>query len=194
MPFQRVAVVFQSLPGNLSSNFRALGLRWWRILTCISRSDGPSFSRMFAWRNATLVNRTRRTGPNTLFALPRNRCRIRRLSVLWYTTQRSYTYQNSNCTFAFRLFLLLVWFFFSRTYIPISFYRTDIREDANTHMAILCKYLSRSTHTAVDWISQTGFSASGISFSRHAPTSCLQRYWDLFIPLVTYTFSSFNAN
>ena len=28
-------------------------------------------------------------------------------------------------------------------YIPIRFYRIDIREDANTHMAILCKYLSK---------------------------------------------------
>ena len=41
-----------------------------------------------------------------------------------------------------------------RTYIPISFHRIDIREGANTHKAIWCKYLSRSVHTEVNWISR----------------------------------------
>ena len=47
-------------PGDLSSNFKAWGLRWWRILTCSLPSDGPLFSRMFAWRSAAFVRRTRR--------------------------------------------------------------------------------------------------------------------------------------
>ena len=50
---------------DLSSNFKALGLRWWRMLTCIFPSDGPLLSRILAWRSVDFVNRTRRIGPNT---------------------------------------------------------------------------------------------------------------------------------
>ena len=50
---------------DLSSNFIAQGLRWWGSLTCIFPSDNPLFSRMYAWRCVALVNRTRRSGPNT---------------------------------------------------------------------------------------------------------------------------------
>ena len=110
-------------------------------------------------------------------ALPRNRYKIWRLSVLRYTTQLSYTFHNSNCTFAFIFLRLFVWLFFQpssaemstqrRTYIPISFKRTDIREDANTRKAIWCKYLSRSIYTAVDRIYQTGFCLWHFFFSTH---------------------------
>ena len=48
-----------------------------------------------------------------LCALPRNRCRIQRPSVLRYTTQLSYTFHNSNCTFVMTLFRLFVWLFFN---------------------------------------------------------------------------------
>ena len=37
-------------------------------------------------------------------AVPWNRCRIWRLSVLWYTNQLSYTFHNSNCTLSSHLF------------------------------------------------------------------------------------------
>ena len=57
---------------SLSSNFKALGLRWWGSLTSIFFSDGPLFSRMFAWRSATLVNRSRRVGPKTFVASVRS--------------------------------------------------------------------------------------------------------------------------
>ena len=50
---------------DLSSNFIGQGLRWWGTLTCILFSDGPLFSRMFAWRSAALVNRTRQISPKT---------------------------------------------------------------------------------------------------------------------------------
>ena len=101
-------------------------------------------------------------------ALPRSRCRIWRLSVLWYSTQLSlatgFPVQYSYCAFTFillRLFCLVVlqvrkWHS-APNWLPFSFKRTDIRENANTHKAIWCKYLSRSIYTAVDWISQTGF-------------------------------------
>ena len=39
--------------------------RWWELLTWFFPSDGPLLSRMFAWRSAALVNRTRRIGPET---------------------------------------------------------------------------------------------------------------------------------
>ena len=48
---------------DLSSNFKAYGLRWWGTLTWIFPSYGPLFSRMLAWRCAAFVNRTRRIIP-----------------------------------------------------------------------------------------------------------------------------------
>ena len=85
------------------------------------------------------------------FTLPGNRCRIWRLSVLCYTTQLHFCLHPSSAS------CLVVLQPSSaemstqrRTYIPVSFYRTDIREDANTHKAIWCKYLSRSIRTADD--------------------------------------------
>ena len=39
-------------------------------------------------------------------------------------------------------------------YIPIRFYRIDIREDANTHKAIACKYISSSIYTVVEEVCQ----------------------------------------
>ena len=55
---------------DLSSNFEAYGLRWWRTLTRIFPSDGPLFSRMFAWRCVAFVNRTRRVGSKTFVLFP----------------------------------------------------------------------------------------------------------------------------
>ena len=73
-------------------------------------SDGPLFSRMFAWRSAVLVNRTR-SGPKSFCALPRKRYRFWRLSVLRYATQLSYIFHNCHCTFVttlLRLFICLL--------------------------------------------------------------------------------------
>ena len=47
-----------------------------------------------------------------VLVLPRNRQRIWRLSVLWHTTQQSYTFHKCNCTFVTTLFRLFVWLFF----------------------------------------------------------------------------------
>ena len=94
--------------GDLSSNFTAKGLRWWIIFDLYFTQRQTFISSDV---RLTRVDRTRRIGSNTLFALPGNRCRIWRLSVLWHTTQLSYTFHNSNCTLAstlFRLFLLVV--------------------------------------------------------------------------------------
>ena len=44
-----------------SSNFGALGLRWWGSLAQIFPSDG-FWSRMLAWRTTAFVNRTHRIG------------------------------------------------------------------------------------------------------------------------------------
>ena len=41
-------------------------------------------------------------------------------------------------------------------YIPFRTYKTDIRQDANSHQVIQCEYLSRSFCTAVGGTSQTG--------------------------------------
>ena len=73
-------------------------------------SDGPLFSRMFAWRSAVLVNRTR-SGPESFCALPRKRYRFWRLSVLRYATQLSYIFHYCHCTFVttlLRLFICLL--------------------------------------------------------------------------------------
>ena len=96
-------------------------------------------------------------------ALPRNQYRFWRLSVLEYTTQLSHIFHFSHCTFVTSPFSA----FYSvvpqpssaeistqrRTYNPILTYKTDIREDANSHKVIECKNLSTSFCMAVDWTS-----------------------------------------
>ena len=44
---------------------------------------------------------------------------------------------------------------YHRIFNPMQIYRIEIREDANNHKVIWCKYLSRSLCTAVDWTSPT---------------------------------------
>ena len=104
-----------------------------------------------------------------------------------------------------------------RNYILFPPFSTDIREDAKSHRVIYCKYLSRSFCTAVGWASQTGFCISGSFFStyffllvwwRRGWSNCWCRLFTIIvsetalvssrtlafcIPLVTNTFSSFNA-
>ena len=58
---------------------------------------------MFVWRNAALVNRTRRVGSNTLLPFPEIVVDSGGSVFLWYTTQLSHTFHNSNCTFVFRV-------------------------------------------------------------------------------------------
>ena len=91
--------------------------------------------------------------------LPRNRCRILRVSVLGYSTVVHFSQKQLHfCHHPFFGFLFGCSSTFQcgnehsapNTYIPIQFKSIDIREDANTHKAIWGKYLSRSIDTAVD--------------------------------------------
>ena len=58
-----------------------------------------------------------------------------------------------------------------RIYNPIQTYRIDIREDANSHKVIKCKYFSRSFCTAVDRTSHRCSQASEVLFPRRTSTS-----------------------
>ena len=139
-------------------------------------TERQTFSWMFAWRNAALVNRTRRTGPNT--CVPFLEIFTESGGSVSCDTQLNcralLTMATALLSSPFLGYLLVVLKPSSaglstlrRIFdIPIYFCRIDIREDANTHKVIWCKYLPKSIYTAVDWPSQTG-SASGVSFSRH---------------------------
>ena len=147
-------------------------------------------------------------------ALPWNRCRIWRLSVLWYTTQLSYIFRNSNCTFAFILLRLFCLVALQPTNGQMTIQRGRMpiltrRFSAST--------FSRSIYTAVDWISQTGFFLWHFFFSTDyylvflkivaqrvvrlctivilMPKTTLvsHRTLPFWLPLVTNTFSSFNS-
>ena len=58
---------------------------------------------MLAWRNTALVNRTSDL-LQYVWALPKNRCRLRRLQVLKYETQLSCNFQYGKCNFVTVLF------------------------------------------------------------------------------------------
>ena len=92
-----------------SSNFGALGLRWWGSPGQINPSDG-FWSRMSAWRTTALVNFTHRIGFPYVWALPQNRWRLRRLHTLKYATQVSCTWwvsiQNRSACSNMQLMLL----------------------------------------------------------------------------------------
>ena len=145
---------------DLSSNFKAWGLRRWGSLICILFSDGLLFSRMFAWRSAALVFRTRRIGPKMFgrfrkiaeesggsascdtqpncrasFTEPLHFCR-HPASACCSVVPQPFCAQTST---------------YCRMFKPILTGRIHIREDANSHKVIWCKYLSRSFCTAVDW-------------------------------------------
>ena len=54
---------------DLSSNFKALGLRWWRMLTCIFPSGGPLHSRILDLTQRRLCESYSSNWSSTLFAL-----------------------------------------------------------------------------------------------------------------------------
>ena len=177
----------------MSSNFTASGFRWWRSVTCIFPSDGPSCSRILAWRSADCVNRTRRIDPKT------SCLGFHRYFTLFRSSDGSESCETQpNCGTMFTipaapLSLFSVWWLLA---LVSAFYlvvlqpwdaATDTcpllcipfhsvitnwhRESANSHKAIRCKCFSNSIYTAVDWISQTGFCLWRFSFWR-TPTSC----------------------
>ena len=130
------------------------------------------------------------------------------------------------------VFLLFIWLFFNlkvreQTLVPcfasrFNLYRTDIREDANTHKVISYKYLSNSICTVVEEFCQPDFCLWRFFFSTYfylvidglrgwsgflvsvcgarSSLSCPKlhwspfEHWSFFLPLVTHAFSSFNAN
>ena len=57
---------------------------------------------------------------------------------------------------------------YHRIYSPIQTHRIDIREDASSHKAIWCKYLSSSLCTAVERTSQIDSGSLGSSSSTHS--------------------------
>ena len=140
----------------------------------LSFSDGPLSSRMFAWRSAALVNRTRRICPKTFVPFRgiaavsggSTSCDTQplylRLLLLHFCHHPSSAFHlvvpqptgAEMCTLC-------------RICIPFRTFETDIREDANTHNAILCKYLSRIVCTAVDWSSQTDTCLWSSFYSMH---------------------------
>ena len=153
------------------------------------------------------------------WALPRNRCRFRRLDVLRYATQLSYIFHYCFCTFhhSSSAFYLVVPQLSSaetstlcRIYTPFQTYTTDIRENAISHKVISCKYLSKSFCTAVDWSSQANaLQPLGVGGSRRWSGFCSQfctripvvpetalvssRTLSFCFPLIANSFSSFNT-
>ena len=69
-----------------SSNFEALGLRWWGSPGQNIPSNG-FWSRMLAWRTTAVVNRTHRIGFRMFELFRKSRWRLRQLHILKYATQ-----------------------------------------------------------------------------------------------------------
>ena len=104
----RIALFLQSLLEICPQIQIAQGLRWWGIF---------SERRTFIFSDVCLTQCSLRESYSSIWfqhvcALPRNQCRFWRLRVLWYATQLSHTFHNSNCTFAFILLRFFVWSFF----------------------------------------------------------------------------------
>ena len=156
-----------------SSNFGALGLRWWGI----------------TWANHSkrwiLVSNVRMTNDgfcevNTsdwfpcVWALPQNRCRLRRLHILKYATQLSCNFQHCHCTFVTILFRPFARLFFnlamriralfSQICIHSPTCKTSILEDAICHRMNWCKFLwgdpCRAIETSFHWDFASGTSGS----------------------------------
>ena len=205
---------------DMSSNFIAWRLRQWGILTCIVPSDGPSFSWILAWRSVEWVNRTRWIGPKTFcIGFPRA------CAPLWDSNGSDSCETQPNCGTVFTkatalfsssvgmvaLLGLFTWLFFNfvvreqtQTSVPcfatrFCFKRLDIREDANTHKAISCKYFSNSISTSVNESHQglllplillffdtlrprvidgsEGVAASDVGFCARSLLSCRKLHW-----------------
>ena len=134
--------------------------------------------------------------PQNFWALPRNRYRFLRLSVLWHATQLSHTVHNSVLHLCHHPSSACCWIVpqpssaekstLRRIYIPLQTYRIDIREDANSHKVIYCKYLSRSFCAAVGWTSQTGLCFWSSFFSTHfyLLVSVAQKMEQLWVPVL----------
>ena len=141
--------------------------------------DGPFFSRMFAWRNAALVNRTRRLGSNTLLPF---------LEIVEEPggSVSCNTQLNCRTLFTAATALLLSSFFgflfgCSSTFQWEITSRSRLKELTFRRMPILTRRFGASTFQEVFTRRSIGFlrlaSASGISFSRHTSTSCFWRLW-----------------
>ena len=138
------------------------------------------FSRMFAWRNAAFVNRSRRIGSNTLLLFLE--VVVECGGSVSCDTQPNYSY----CTFVTTLLWPFVWLFFN---LPVQEWalsaeltsRFRFIELTFGRMPILTRRFGASTFQEVFTRLSIEFirlaSASGISFSRHASTLCFWRLW-----------------
>ena len=85
---------------------------------------------------------------------------IHNSTVVHFSQQQLHLCRHPLSAFSFFFFLFNLpvreWALCAKTYIPLIC-RIHIREDANAHEAIWCKYLSRHFYTATDCTSQTAF-------------------------------------
>ena len=140
------------------------------------------------------MNRTRRTGPNTF--VPFREIVSDSGGSASCDTQpicrTLFTIATALCHHPFSAFCLVVlqpssagMSTLRRTYIPISFYRIDIREDANTHQAMWCTSTFRQVFTRrlIEFLTRVlevggseGGAAFGVGFSRSS-LSCRKLHW-----------------
>ena len=125
------------------------------------------------------VNRTRRIGPRTVVPFREIDTDSGGSASLWYATQVSHTFHCSYCTFVTTLFSAFCSVVPQPSSAGMSTLRrifrfwpkNDIREDANSHKVIQCKYLSRSFCTTVSWDFPDWLLPLRLLFSRRTSTS-----------------------
>ena len=155
-----------ALSWDRSSNFGALGIRWWG-------SPGANHSERRILVSNVSMTYDGFSELNTsdwfpyVWALPQNRWRFRRLHILTYANQLSCTFQQSHCTFLTILFRPFARLFFNlamriRALLPqICIHsptcRTSILVDAIFHRMEWCKFLWGNPCTAVEPYSYLGF-------------------------------------
>ena len=158
--------------------------------------------------------------PTLFFPLPRNRCRVWQLSVLWYTTQRSHTFHNVATALLSSPFLCFsVWFFCNlaarewalSAELTIPIYSEGCPYSQSDLMQVPCKkYLHGARFNFSDWLLpvailildtllhrvfvQLSVSASHDRYSHAGNDIGLPSNTALFsFPLVTTAFSSFDT-
>ena len=149
-----------------SSNFGALGLRWWG-------SPGQNYSeRWFLVSNVSMTydgfyELNTSDWLQYVWALPQNRWRPRQLHVLKYATQLSYSFQHGHCTVVTIIFIPFGRLFINlamciRALVPnicIHFLTcgTSTLEDATFHRMEWCNFLWGNPCTGVEPFSHLGF-------------------------------------
>ena len=152
----------------------ALGFRWWGSPGQIIPSDG-FWSRMLAWRNTALVNRTHRIG-FSIFELFRKIDEDFGGSISWNTQPNCRVFFNVATALLSPFFYFLlgcspIWRctkeHFSRICILFLTCRTSTPEDAIFHRMELCKFFWGNPCSAVEPFSHLGFCLWDFWFSMH---------------------------